>query len=159
MTADDSLFEGGFEDIEDDETEIYDPQEPPIVEADKLIALKSKLKDDLLKLPDIIIQLGTVVYQQRKEVENLNEIIRQVEKKTALDVAMATDDNGKKKYSNSEIRESEAINRLNNDMDYQGVVLGAKELRDKIDNNAVQLEFLNNSFKSARALALLIGSD
>ena len=121
--------------------------------------LKSKLIHDLQALPEAINSKTKIIYEDRKHYNELELAMRLAEQRTMAEVTAETTPEGKKKHSNAELRQIECDNRLAGNNDYNATKRTAEKLKEEIDLNSIELEFLNNNFKAARAMALLVGND
>lgn len=117
------------------------------------------VRDDLLNLPLTILDKTNQLIGTKKKKEEFDFFIKKTESKTTRDVEYELDSNGKPKFSNSDKRKLEVELRLSNNPDYQSILTYVDALKKEMDELSLQLEFINNKFKAARALALIIGDD
>lgn len=123
------------------------------------IAKENQLITDLNSLPEDIRVMGAGLHQKRKKLAEIELLMAQIGGKISIEVSNEKDENGKNRYSNAEKREAEVEDRLSKHNDYQGYRITIENLKEEIAQDSLNLEFFNNRFKAARALALLAGSD
>ena len=166
MTANDSLKEtiedeegiiGYCEpiDAEPDESEF----EPLADEKVQYPSLKSNVMNVLEEMPTAINTKAKIIYEDKKKYEEMMLALKSYELTIKQQVEAEKDDAGKAKYSNAEKRQIETDMRLAKSNEYLSMDRAAKDLKNEIDINAIQLEYLNNQFKAARSMALLMGDD
>lgn len=123
---------------------------------DSKVSLKTELLKKLSILPEAIKKLAYETYDKNKEYETININLKNIELAT-YNIVESESIDGKKIFSNESKRKIETDIRLTKDKNYQEFNLKAETLKKEIDSQRIELEFLNNSFKSARAITLILG--
>ena len=128
---------------------------------DSFFKQKQSLKTELLKklsiMPEAIKTQAYSIYDLNKELDELNNTLRILATKTLIDVEAETDNDGKKLYSNDTKRKIETENRLKSDSNYQNLVMKAVGIKKDIDHMRIEADYLSNTFKSSRAICLILG--
>ena len=112
--------------------------------------------DDLKLLPLEIFNSGREMLLNIKKSEEINLIIKSIEQKTMSEILSETNVDGKKKFPNAEMRDQELFLRLKNNNDYLVHKQNHDELKDKIAEEKLNLEFKNNLFKAALMLSWMV---
>ena len=114
-------------------------------------ALKSSTLGDLQRLPQVILNSSTKLLMCKKEVEALAVTLESMEEtytKQILDSGL---------YSNQAKRDLELKERLGRNDNYKQYRSEVENLKKQVGEEALRLDFYNNKFKAARAIASLIG--
>jgi len=119
--------------------------------------IKENIIGDLQRLPVEMNLIATQLYTKRKEKELLDKVNKTLEFKTILEIEAATDNDGKKKYSNQTHRDNEREFRLSNNDLYQQNKDNSIELAAQIDSLSSKQQFMRDQFDSAKALSRLVG--
>lgn len=129
---------------------------PPSRKTSTIPDIKQEVMADLMALPQTIQQKSTELYHAKQEYEELMIQIKNIRESTLRQV---TDEklDGKKAFSNADAREAETTTRLKNNSNYVVYYTQLMDVKKLIDDMTLALEYYNNKFKSARALAGIIG--
>lgn len=124
--------------------------------------MKEKIKEfseRLLSLPNEIATLQESLIEFNEELQKVdNEIAeRTSEIKTVINNAL--DDNGKKLYSNAELRESAFIADSKNDSVLQSLYLEHTEIQKRIQKLKIGIENLGNYQRNLRTLITYMTSN
>ena len=124
-----------------------------------LTDVKDQVTNDLLNLPQIILDKGNELLRLRTERDELTLIVKSQENSMLSEIDKEYDEKKDKDLSTISKRQAKAETRLKASDEY---ILRKKKL-EKLDKDikivSINLEFINNKFKSARALALLLGGN
>lgn len=112
--------------------------------------------EDLLQLVDQIADLDRKRRHLSKQVFEIRDKMNPIVSRIELDVAMATDDKGKRIYSNQGMRRAERTLRLENHQEYQWLKRKLRDLQNEED--MVGIEY-NRLVQRRQILMLAIGLD
>ena len=115
------------------------------------INLKSTVINELNTLPGLILVKGGDIYTKRQQIEEWKLALK-VKESTILNIVESEG-----LLSNKEKREAESNRRLKEDTEYQNQKILTDNLKIEIDNLALNLEYINNKFRAAKALSRLLG--
>ena len=121
--------------------------------------LKDEIIGDLIQLPLALNEKTTELYSLRKLRDDKVMVMKAIESALKIAIEGARDLNDKPQFSNALRRDAELERRKTIDQDYAVAEDEFNKLREKIENLSLVVEFMNNKFKSARALALLAGDE
>ena len=118
--------------------------------------IKENIIGDLLRLPVEMNLIATQIYTKRKEKERLDKENKAIETKTILEIEAATDNDGKKVYSNQIKRDKEIHFRLLHNEQYLHNNTNSINLASQIDTLSSKQQFMRDMFSSAKALSRLV---
>jgi hypothetical protein len=121
--------------------------------------MKEEIKNDLVRMPEEIRSKGAELLLKRAERDELSLVLKQQEASVIVQVEKEYEETKNKELSNATKRQAEAEARLSKDNDFTAKKEQLKQTEKDIQELSLNLEFINNKFKSARALALLIGGE
>jgi len=119
--------------------------------------MKEEIKNDLVRLPEEILKKGADLLRIRAERDEIELIVKNREQAVLAKIEAEYEETKDKNLSNIGKRQAEANKRLLEDEQANIDSERLKKIDKDIKETSLQLEFLNNKFKSARALALLMG--
>jgi hypothetical protein len=117
---------------------------------------KEDIINELVKLPDAINEQVLELYKTKKMLDEKNLVIKQNELLVIKQVAEAVDDNGKPLYSNQLKRDVQCDIMLKENSNYLQLIEERDQLKNEVDRLNINLEFVNNRFKSIRAITKLL---
>ena len=118
--------------------------------------MKEEIITQLGKLPELINSKGKELLEKRQIYDELKLSLKTIEVITLSGIESDKDENDKPKFSNESKRKIELDNRLKINAEYQEKTVLVDNLKISINNLDLELEFCNNRFKSARAIAGLL---
>jgi len=121
--------------------------------------IKENIIGDLLRLPVEMNLIATQIYTKRKEKERLDKENKAIETKTILEIEAATDNEGRKFYTNQTHRDNEREFRLSNNDLYQQNKDNSINLASQIDTLSSKQQFMRDMFSSAKALSRLVKNE
>ncbi len=103
-------------------------------------------------MPLKIKDLQITVLNKNEESQKVSNEVSKLEAKIKAEINAATDANGKKLYSNAEMREAELVERTSGDLE----IIGLKEKHDallrEIAEARLEVEMLSNQQRNTRTL-------
>jgi hypothetical protein len=111
-----------------------------------------QLIEALTDMPLKIKDLQITVLNKNEESQKVSNEVSKLEAKIKAEINAATDANGKKLYSNAEMREAELVERTSGDLE----IIGLKEKHDallrEIAEARLEVEMLSNQQRNTRTL-------
>lgn len=111
-----------------------------------------KLTEELMEFPIKIKDLQMELLNKNEESQKTSNEIAKLEAKIKAEINAAVDANGKKLYSNAEMREAELVERTSGDLE----ILGLKEKHEAITREIAEarlnVEMLSNQQRNTRSL-------
>ena len=111
-----------------------------------------QLTEALMELPIKIKDLQLTILNKNEESQKVSSEVSKLEAKIKAEINAATDANGKKLYSNAEMREAELVERTSGDLE----IIGLKEKHDAITREIaearLEVERLSNQQRNTRTL-------
>lgn len=111
-----------------------------------------QLTEALMDLPLKIKDLQLTILNKNEESQKVSNEVAKLEAKIKSEINAATDANGKKLYSNAEMREAELVERTSGDLE----ITSLKEKHDAITREIAEarldVEMLSNQQRNTRTL-------
>ena len=111
-----------------------------------------QLAGALMDMPDQIYNLQVEVLNKNEEQGKVSDEISKLEAKIKAEINAATDANGKKLFSNAEMREAELVERTSGDLEITSLKEKKEALTNEIATLRLKVELLNNKQRNARTL-------
>ena len=105
-----------------------------------------------MDMPDQIYNLQVEVLNKNEEQGKVSDEISKLEAKIKAEINAATDANGKKLFSNAEMREAELVERTSGDLEITSLKEKKEALTNEIATLRLKVELLNNKQRNARTL-------
>ena len=124
--------------------------------------MKEKIKEfseRLLSLPNEIATLQESLIEFNDELQKIDTEISERESEIKTIINSALDDNGKKLYSNAELRESAFITDSKNDNVLQSLYLDHANIQKRIQKVKIGIENLGNYQRNLRTLVVYMTSN
>jgi len=117
-----------------------------------------ELMEALSQLPKEIHDLQMSILNLNEEETSLAADISKAEAKIKSEIAAAVDANGKKLFSNAEMRDAELVERSSSDLDLITLKSQHDSVKRKITEARLEVELLNNQQRNARTCLDFIGA-
>ena len=111
-----------------------------------------QLAGALMDMPDQIYNLQVEILNKNEEQGKVSDEIAKLEAKIKAEINAATDANGKKLFSNAEMREAELVERTSGDLEITSLKEKKEALTNEIATMRLKVELLNNKQRNARTL-------
>jgi chromosome segregation ATPase len=111
-----------------------------------------KLTESLMELPRAIKEIQLQILNKNEEQQKISSEITRLEAKIKADINAATDANGKKLYSNAEMREAELVERASNDSEITSLKEKHEAILREISEDRLEVEMLSNTQRNTRTL-------
>ena len=111
-----------------------------------------QLAGALMDMPDQIYNLQVEILNKNEEQGKVSDEIAKLEAKIKAEINAATDANGKKLFSNAEMREAELVERTSGDLEITSLKEKKEALTNEIATMRLNVELLNNKQRNARTL-------
>ena len=105
-----------------------------------------------MDMPDQIRDKQVEILNKNEEQLKVSDEIAKLEAKIKAEINAATDANGKKLFSNAEMREAELVERTSGDLEITSLKEKKEALVNELALMRLDVELLNNKQRNARTL-------
>lgn len=105
-----------------------------------------------MDLPLEIKEQQTTILNKTEEQHKISAEISKLEAKIKTEINAAVDANGKKLFSNAEMREAELVERTSADLEISSLKETQEKLGREIAEARLEVELLNNKQRNTRSL-------
>jgi len=110
------------------------------------------LIEALMNIPLQIKDLQTTILNKNEESQKVSTEVSKLEAKIKAEINAATDANGKKLYSNAEMREAELVERTSDDLEISSLKEKHESIAREIAEARLDVEMLSNQQRNTRTL-------
>lgn len=118
----------------------------------------TELADALMSLPTRIMEIQLDILSKTEEQTNLEKEISKLEAKIKSEINAAVDANGKKVFTNAEMRSAELVERVEADLEISAIKQAHEQISKNISTTKIELEYVNNKQRNARILVDLFSN-
>lgn len=118
---------------------------------------KETMIQNLETLPDAIKTKEEKILKDKREFDEAKYRIALYELGVEKAVAIDADPDGKKKYTNDVLRKSEISRRLKEDSQFQNHSAALLDIKNSLDTESINLDFLKNRLRSLIAISRIMG--
>jgi len=118
----------------------------------------AEFAEALRSLPSKIKEIQLEILSKTEEQSSLEKEISKLEAKIKSEINIATDANGKKVFTNTEMRAAELFERLEADLEISAIKQTHEKLSKNISTIKIELEYVNNKQRNARILVDLFSN-
>lgn len=111
-----------------------------------------QVKISLEELPEEIRSQKQKLSELKEKVQEKEQELNLIESMLMMEISEELDENGKKKYSNKQMREAELAKREKSNQEYQEIKDNLKKSKRAVEQAELEVEKLYNEFKSKRAV-------
>ena len=112
----------------------------------------------LMSLPSQIKEIQLDILSKTEEQANLEKEISKLEAKIKSEINAAVDANGKKVFTNAEMRAAELVERVEADLEISTIKQTHEQISKNISTVKIELEYVNNKQRNARILVDLFSN-
>lgn len=120
--------------------------------------LLTDLATELLQMPDKIANIQMELLAINEKQQDVFAEVEAEELKLKMEIADATDDNGKKLYSNEDSRKAAFSIRKANEPALQELMKSEKELQNAVQLKRIELEKANHTQRNVRSILAFFSS-
>jgi predicted mannosyl-3-phosphoglycerate phosphatase (HAD superfamily) len=110
------------------------------------------LIEALMELPIKIKDLQTSILNKNEESQKTSNEISKLEAKIKAEINAAVDTNGKKVFTNAEMREAELVERTSGDLEISALKEKHESISREIAEARLEVEMLSNQQRNTRSL-------
>jgi predicted nucleic acid-binding Zn-ribbon protein len=110
------------------------------------------LIEALMNMPLQIKDLQTTILNKNEESQKVSTEVSKLEAKIKAEINAATDANGKKLFSNAEMREAELVERTSGDLEISSLKEKHESIAREIAEARLDVEMLSNQQRNTRTL-------
>jgi hypothetical protein len=111
-----------------------------------------QLINALMELPTQIRESQLLILSKNEESQKISIEVSKLEAKIKAEINAAVDTNGKKVFSNAEMREAELVERSSNDLEISSLKETHETISKEISIARVDVEMLSNQQRNTRSL-------
>lgn len=112
----------------------------------------TEFAEALMSLPGQIKEIQLDILSKTEEQTNLEKEISKLEAKIKSEINAAVDANGKKVFTNAEMRLAELVERVDADLEISEIKQAHEQISKAISITKIELEYVNNKQRNARIL-------
>ncbi len=112
----------------------------------------TELADSLMSMPTRIMEIQLDILSKTEDQTNLEKEISKLEAKIKSEINAAVDVNGKKVFTNAEMRSAELLERVDADLEISAIKQAHEQISKNISTTKIELEYVNNKQRNARIL-------
>lgn len=120
--------------------------------------MNEELVKELLNLPKLIKEKQRDILELQKQIRLVEYKKKEIENEITLAVFEERDSQGKPRFSNIAIRKAEIARRLKRDKKYQELLEYERELMTRLNEEKIELEYLQNRFSGIKYYVRYISS-
>lgn len=106
----------------------------------------------LMDLPTLIREKQLLILTKNEESQKISMEISKLEAKIKAEINAAVDANGKKVFSNAEMREAELVERTSSDLEISSLKENHEAISKEIATARIDVEMLSNQQRNTRSL-------
>ena len=118
----------------------------------------TELAEALMSMPSQIKEIQLDILSTTEEQTNLEKEISKLEAKIKSEINAAVDANGKKVFTNAEMRSAELVERVEADLEISSIKQAHEQISKNISTTRIELEYVNNKQRNARILVDLFSN-
>jgi hypothetical protein len=118
----------------------------------------TELAEALMSMPSQIKEIQLDILSKTEEQTNLEKEISKLEAKIKSEINAAVDANGKKVFTNAEMRSAELVERVEADLEISSIKQAHEQISKNISTTRIELEYVNNKQRNARILVDLFSN-
>ena len=112
----------------------------------------TEFAEALMSLPTQIKEIQLDILLKTEEQTNLEKEISKLEAKIKSEINAVVDVNGKKVFTNAEMRSAELVERVEADLEISAIKQAHEQISKAISITRIELEYVNNKQRNARIL-------
>jgi hypothetical protein len=112
----------------------------------------TEFAEALMSLPTQIKEIQLDILSKTEEQTNLEKEISKLEAKIKSEINAVVDVNGKKVFTNAEMRSAELVERVEADLEISAIKQAHEQISKAISITRIELEYVNNKQRNARIL-------
>lgn len=118
----------------------------------------TEFAEALMSMPSQIKEIQLNILEKTEEQANLEKEISKLEAKIKSEINAAIDANGKKVFTNAEMRSAELVERVEADLEISSIKQAHEQITKDISMTRIELDYLNNKQRNARILVDLFSN-
>lgn len=118
----------------------------------------TEFAEALMSMPSQIKEIQLNILEKTEEQANLEKEISKLEAKIKSEINAAIDANGKKVFTNAEMRSAELVERVEADLEISSIKQAHEQITKDISMTRIELDYFNNKQRNARILVDLFSN-